>query len=233
MTQNEESRKVVLSAKDINKIYSNGQVKTHAVRDVNFKIYEGEFVVILGPSGSGKSTLLNLIGGMDSITSGELYYKDEAIHKMSKKNLSKFRRNVIGIVFQFYNLLPSLNCIENIALTAELTKNPLPIKEIIKKVGLEGREKHFPSQLSGGQQQRVALARAIVKSPQILLCDEPTGALDTETSNQVLDLLQQLNIEYKKTVIVISHDTDLLKYADRFFEIRDGKLSEKVIEDVV
>lgn len=233
MTQNEDVKVAILSAKNVNKIYSNGQIQTHAVRDVNFTIYEGEFIVILGPSGSGKSTLLNLIGGMDRVTSGELYYKKEAIHKLSKRNLSKFRRNVIGIVFQFYNLLPSLNCIENIALTAELTKHPLPIGEIIKKVGLEGREKHFPSQLSGGQQQRVAIARAIVKSPEILLCDEPTGALDSDTSKQVLDLLSELNKEYKKTVIVISHDTDLLKYADRFFEIRDGKLIEKVIENVI
>lgn len=232
MTQNEENKTAILSAKNINKIYSNGQVETHAVRDVNFTIYEGEFIVILGPSGSGKSTLLNLIGGMDRVTSGELYYKKEAIHKLSKKKLSKFRRNVIGIVFQFYNLLPSLNCKENISLTAELTKNPLPIDEIIEKVGLKGREKHFPSQLSGGQQQRVALARAIIKSPEILLCDEPTGALDSESSKQVLDLLSELNKDYKKTVIVISHDNDLLKYADRFFEIRDGKLLEKVIEHV-
>jgi len=223
-----ESRKPILKAYNVNKTYDNGQVRTHAVKDVSFTIYEGEFIVILGPSGSGKSTLMNLIGGMDAITSGELYYRDQAIHGFKKKELAKFRRNVIGFVFQFYNLLPSLNCIENIRLTADLTTKPLPVKEIIKKVGLEGRERHFPSQLSGGQQQRVALARAIVKAPEILLCDEPTGALDTETSFQVLDLLQQINQDYNKTLIIISHDPGLIKYADRFFEIRDGKLHEKV-----
>jgi len=228
-----DQRNPILVANKVNKIYSNGQVETHAVRDVSFTVYEGEFIVILGPSGSGKSTLMNLIGGMDGITSGELFYKQQPIHGFKKRELAKFRRNVIGFVFQFYNLLPSLNCIENIRLTADLTKNPLPVNEIIKRVGLEGRERHFPSQLSGGQQQRVALARAIVKSPEILLCDEPTGALDTETSAQVLELLQQINKEYNKTVIIISHDPDLLQYADRFFEIRDGKLVEKVIENVV
>jgi len=230
---NDYKKTPILTAKNLNKIYSNGQVETHAVKDVSFTIYEGEFIIILGPSGSGKSTLMNLIGGMDKITSGELYYKDEEVHNYSKKELSSFRRRVIGFVFQFYNLLPSLNCFENIALTAELTKNPLSVKDIMKRVGLEGKEKNFPSQLSGGQQQRVAIARAIVKSPEILLCDEPTGALDSETSVQVLELLQQIKKEYKKTVIIISHDVELLGFADRFFEIRDGRLIEKVDDHVI
>ncbi len=225
--------KPILKAVNLNKIYDNGQVRTHAVKDVNFSVFEGEFIIILGPSGSGKSTLMNLIGGMDSVTSGELYYNDVAVHTFTKKELSKYRRDAIGFVFQFYNLLPSLNCFENIALTAQLSRKALDVSEIIEKVGLKGWEKHFPSQLSGGQQQRVAVARAIVKSPDILLCDEPTGALDTETSLQVLELLQTINRDLKKTVIVISHDTELLGFADRFFEIRDGLLTERAIDDVI
>lgn len=227
MENKANTKEPILIAKNLNKIYKHGELQTHAVKDVNFTIYEGEFIIILGPSGSGKSTLMNLIGGMDSITSGELFYKKQAVHKFNKKATTLYRRNVIGFVFQFYNLLPSLNCFENVSLTAELTKNPLSVKEVLQKVGLEGREKHFPSQLSGGQQQRVALARAVVKSPEILLCDEPTGALDSETSHQVLQLLRQINKEYKKTVIVISHDSELLKFADRYFLIRDGHLTEK------
>ncbi len=225
--------KPILKAVNLNKIYDNGQVRTHAVKDVNFSVFEGEFIIILGPSGSGKSTLMNLIGGMDSVTSGELYYNDVAVHTFTKKELSRYRRDAIGFVFQFYNLLPSLNCFENIALTAQLSRKALDVSEIIEKVGLKGWEKHFPSQLSGGQQQRVAVARAIVKSPDILLCDEPTGALDTETSLQVLELLQAINRDLKKTVIVISHDTELLGFADRFFEIRDGLLTERAIDDVI
>lgn len=227
MEKKVNNNEIVLVAKSLNKIYDNGEIQTHAVKDVNFVIEKGEFIVILGPSGSGKSTLMNLIGGMDSVTSGELFYKEQAVHQFNKRALSQYRRNVIGFVFQFYNLLPSLNCYENVALTAELTKDPLPVKEVLHKVGLEGREKHFPSQLSGGQQQRVALARAIVKAPEILLCDEPTGALDSETSHRVLELLKQINREYKKTVIVISHDSELVEFADRCFVIRDGYLTEK------
>ncbi len=227
------NNKVILRAVNLNKIYDNGQVQTHAVKDVNFTVFEGEFIIILGPSGSGKSTLMNLIGGMDQVTSGELYYHDQAVHTFTKKALSKYRRDTIGFVFQFYNLLPSLNCYENIALTAELSKRAMDVSEIIEHVGLTGWERHFPSQLSGGQQQRVAVARAIVKSPEILLCDEPTGALDTETSVQVLQLLQKINRTLKKTVIVISHDTELLEFADRFFEIRDGRLTEREMGDVV
>lgn len=227
MENKKHIKEPILIAKNLNKIYTNGDIKTHVVKDANFTIYKGEFIIILGPSGSGKSTLMNLIGGMDSITSGELFYKNKAIHKFNKKEMSLYRRNVIGFVFQFYNLLPTLNCFENISLAAELSKTPLSVKDIIKKVGLEEREKHFPSQLSGGQQQRVALARAIVKSPEILLCDEPTGALDSQTGHQILELLKEINKEYNKTVIVISHDHELLKFADRCLFIRDGYLTEK------
>lgn len=217
----------ILVAKNLRKTYKIGDVETHAVKDVNFTIYEGEFVVILGPSGSGKSTLMNLMGCMDEITSGELYYRDEAIHEFSKKEIVSYRRNVIGFIFQFYNLLPSLTCYENVSLVAELSKNPLKVRDVLDKVGLLEREKHFPSQLSGGQQQRVAIARAIVKAPEILLCDEPTGALDTEMGEQILSLLKKINRDENKTVIVISHDSSLLKFADRCLVIKDGLLSEK------
>lgn len=233
MAGNTKNSKVILKANHLNKIYTNGSVSTHAIKDVSFEVYEGEFIVILGPSGSGKSTLLNLIGGMDTVSSGELYYRAQSVHTFKKKQLAKYRREVVGFVFQFYNLLPSLNCMENVRLTADLSEAPLSVKEIIKRVGLEGREHHFPSQLSGGQQQRIALARAIVKSPDILLCDEPTGALDTESGEQVLALLKQINQEDKKTIIIISHDSNLLRFADRFFEIRDGRLEEKVIADAL
>lgn len=229
MNKSLDKREVIISAKNINKIYKTGSIETHAIRDVSFNVYEGDFIVILGPSGSGKSTLLNLLGGMDGLTSGELYYKETPLHSFNKRQKSQYRRETIGFVFQFYNLLPSLNCYENISITADLSNKSMDIKEIIKRVGLEGREKHFPSQLSGGQQQRVALARAIVKSPDILLCDEPTGALDSETSEQVLRLLREINKEMNKTIIVISHDSDLIKFADRCFYIRDGCLTEKEV----
>lgn len=219
----------ILVAKGLTKTYITGEIETHALKDATFEIYEGEFIVIWGPSGSGKSTLMNLIGGMDTITSGELYYRDQAVHKFNKKKLSKYRRHVIGFIFQFYNLLPSLNCLENVSLAAELTKDPLSVKEVLTKVGLGERERHFPSQLSGGEQQRVAVARAIVKAPEILLCDEPTGALDTETSGQVLELLREINQDYKKTVVVITHDEEVLQYADRFLQLRDGYLTEKEV----
>ena len=217
----------ILIAKNLRKTYKVGDVETHAVNNVNFTIYEGEFVVILGPSGSGKSTLMNLVGGMDEITSGELYYRDSPVHNFSKKQIVKYRRDVVGFIFQFYNLLPSLTCYENVSLVAELSKNPLKVKDVLDKVGLLEREKHFPAQLSGGQQQRVAIARAIVKAPELLLCDEPTGALDTQMGEQILLLLKKINKEDKKTIIIISHDPDLLKFADRCLVIKDGHLSEK------
>ncbi|NDL68297.1 ABC transporter ATP-binding protein [Anaerotalea alkaliphila] len=227
MDSGQTKRDPVLVARNLKKTYVSGEVRTRALRDVNFTIYEGEFVVILGPSGSGKSTLMNLIGGMDSITEGELFYKDQDIHKFNRRELTRYRRNVVGFVFQFYNLLPSLNCYENVKLSAELVRKPLPVEEVLEKVGLGERHRHFPSQLSGGEQQRVAVARAIVKVPELLLCDEPTGALDTDTSQQILELLQRINKEYRKTVIVISHDDTILQYADRCLTIRDGVLSEE------
>lgn len=225
----------ILICKNLSKVYDMGEIKVDALKDVSFEIYEGEFIVILGPSGSGKSTLLNLIGGMDKVEKGELYYKKESIHSLDKKGLSKYRRDTIGFVFQFYNLIPTLNAYENVALAAHIARNPLLTEEVLKHVGLEERMYHFPSQMSGGQQQRAAMARAIVKNPDILLCDEPTGALDTNTGMQIMDLLKNINKSFNKTVIVITHDTEISNIADRIFHIRDGVLSmiEKVEQHVI
>jgi len=205
-----------------------GEVTVKALQGVEFEIYPGEFIVILGPSGSGKSTLLNLIGGMDTATSGELYFKNIALHKADPKALTFFRRNNVGFVFQFYNLISNLTAYENVCLAAEIAQKPLSPMEMLEKVGLGDRATHFPAQLSGGEQQRVALARAIVKNPDILLCDEPTGALDYQTSIQVLQLLKHFCQKYQKTVILITHNSPIAQIADRIFYIKDGLLSRIV-----
>jgi putative ABC transport system ATP-binding protein len=201
-----------------------GEVTVRALQGASFEIYQGEFVVILGPSGSGKSTLLNMIGGMDRVTEGELYYHDTALHQADANQLTAYRRNNIGFVFQFYNLIPSLNAYENISLSAEIARQPFSVEEMLEKVGLTDRAGHFPAQLSGGEQQRIALARAAVKNPDILLCDEPTGALDFATSIQVLKILKEFCAAYHKTVIVITHNNAIAKMADRIFYLKDGCL---------
>jgi len=215
----------LLKAKGLKKIFQMGEVQVTALDGVDFEIYKGEFIVILGPSGSGKSTLLNMIGGMDAIDGGTLHFKDQAVHELDRNGLSEYRRHVVGFVFQFYNLMPSLNAFENVALAAQIASNPLDPKMVLEQVDLTDRMEHFPSQMSGGQQQRVAMARAIVKNPDILLCDEPTGALDTESSDSVMGLLKTINKKYSKTIIVITHDQEIGKLADRIFHIRDGKLT--------
>lgn len=218
-------KQVLLKAEKLSKNFLVGEVKVRALNEVSFEICEGEFIVILGPSGSGKSTLLNMIGGMDKVDEGELLYRSKAIHNLDRDGLALYRRGEIGFVFQFYNLIPSLNAFENVALASNLSDDPLDVDTVLDQVGLGDRKTHFPSQLSGGQQQRVAMARAIAKNPSILLCDEPTGALDTESSDLVMQLLKWLNTEYKKTVIVITHDTDIASLADRVFHIKDGQLT--------
>ncbi len=202
-----------------------GEVLVTALQNANFELYAEEFVVVLGPSGSGKSTMLNIIGGMDTASSGELYYKDEALHKADKKRLTYYRRNEVGFVFQFYNLMPNLTAYENINLSAQIAKNPLSVDELLAQVGLSDRADHFPSQLSGGEQQRVALARALAKNPALLLCDEPTGALDFNTGIMVLAILRSFCDEYKKTVVVITHNTAIAKMADRIFYLKDGMIN--------
>lgn len=219
-------KEVILKAINLTKNYRMGELTVKALNRVSFDIYEGEFIVILGPSGSGKSTLLNVMGGMDSIDEGQLIFRDKQVQDMGRNELVEYRRGSIGFVFQFYNLIPSLNAYENIALASNLSNNPLDIDVVLEQVGLNDRKNHFPSQLSGGQQQRVAMARAIAKNPDILLCDEPTGALDTESSDMVMGLLKFMNKTYSKTVIVITHDRDIAEIADRTFYIKDGRLTD-------
>ena len=218
--------KPVIIAKNISKNYIMGEVTVLALRDASFEIYEQELVCILGPSGSGKSTLLNIVGGMDKVSSGELYYQDMPLHDANSAKLTDYRRNAVGFVFQFYNLIPNLKAYENVNLAAEISLNPLSTEDILAKVGLADRASHFPAQLSGGEQQRVAIARAVVKNPEILLCDEPTGALDSQTSIQVLQLLRLFCEHYGKTVIIITHNTAIAEIANRVFYLRDGMLAD-------
>ena len=220
--------KPIIRAKDMGRTYQMGEVTVEALKGATFELYEGELVVVLGPSGSGKSTLLNIVGGMDKASSGELYFGDTSLHDADTKRLTYFRRNDVGFVFQFYNLMPNLTAYENISLAAQISKNPLSIDELLEKVGLTNRADHFPSQLSGGEQQRIALARALAKNPTMLLCDEPTGALDFHTSIVVLKLLKDFCDEYNKTVVVITHNTEIAQIANRVFYIKDGMI-EKIV----
>ncbi|HZJ83979.1 MAG TPA: ABC transporter ATP-binding protein, partial [Syntrophomonadaceae bacterium] len=198
--------KTILSLVDITKTYIMGEVEVRALRKTSLEVYEGEFVVILGPSGSGKSTLLNIIGGMDTPTSGELFFKDIDLSQADDALLTKYRREEVGFVFQFYNLISDLTALENVELAADLVKKSTPPRDVLAQVGLADRLDHFPAQLSGGEQQRVSVARAIVKNPRFLLCDEPTGALDYETSIMILALLKRINRETGCTVLLITHN---------------------------
>ena len=220
----DETVKPIITAKNLCKYYKMGEVTVEALKDVNLELYEGELVVVLGPSGSGKSTLLNIIGGMDKATGGELYYEDIPLHSADSNQLTFYRRNDVGFVFQFYNLMPNLTAYENINLSVQIAKNPLSIEELLEKVELSDRRDHFPSQLSGGEQQRIALARALAKNPRLLLCDEPTGALDFKTSIQILALLKDFSRTYEKTVVIITHNTAIAGIANRVVYLKDGRL---------
>jgi len=211
-----------MTVTNLTKEYTMGEVTVHALRGVDFSLYEGEFVVVLGPSGSGKSTLLNIVGGIDRPTAGSVLFGNKDIAKASDRELTAYRRNAVGFVFQFYNLIPNLTARENIMLAAELSKTPIPADDLLKDVGLEKRAANFPTQLSGGEQQRVAIARAVSKNPSILLCDEPTGALDFKTGVQVLHILKDFNEQYKKTVIIITHNASIGEMANRVFYVKDG-----------
>ncbi len=211
-----------LTGRDITKVYRSGDVEVHALRGANLDLYEGELVVILGPSGSGKSTLLNIIGGLDTATSGTVIFRDHELTGADEGELTRFRRDHVGFVFQFYNLIPSLTAEENVALVTEIADRPLDPGEALGIVGLEKRLHHFPAQLSGGEQQRVAIARAIAKQPEILLCDEPTGALDSETGILVLQAIDQVNRELGTTTAVITHNTVIGSMADRVLHVADG-----------
>ncbi len=217
---------IVLKAENISKDYQMGEVIVKALKDASFEVQKGEFVVILGPSGSGKSTLLNIIGGMDTPSEGKVYFNGELITDMSDKELTYYRRDRIGFVFQFYNLMSTLTAKENVELAAELCENAIDTDEVMDAVGLGDRADHFPSQMSGGEQQRVAIARAVAKNPQILLCDEPTGALDFETGIQILKVLKDVNLKYGNTVILITHNSSISQMADKVIKMRSGKITE-------
>ncbi len=228
---NNINKETVLSVNNITKQYHMGDVIVNALKGVSFELFKGEFVVVLGASGSGKSTILNIIGGIDTATSGEVIYKGENIGEKNDKELTLFRREAIGFIFQFYNLVPNLTAEENILIAADLSKNPLDVNELIKQVDLESQKDNFPSQMSGGQQQRVAIARALSKNPDILLCDEPTGALDVKTGADVLRLLKDFNKTYNKTVVVITHNSVIAEMADRVFYVKDGLLDRVEVNE--
>ena len=212
--------------KNLVKEYGTDNNKVIANDNISFEIDEGEFVVILGPSGAGKSTLLNIIGGMDSATSGSINVFGKEIVGLSDKELTKYRRENIGFVFQFYNLIPNLTVLENVELAGQIVKQSKPAEDILKQVGLEHRMNNFPSQISGGEQQRVAIARAIAKNPQLLLCDEPTGALDYKTGKNILNILKEYCKNEKRTVIIITHNSSIAQAADKVIEIYDAKVKK-------
>ena len=210
----------------LRKTYGSGEVQVHALRDVDLEIRRGEFIVLLGPSGSGKSTLLNILGGLDVPTSGEVRFTDHVLTGASEAELTAYRREHVGFVFQFYNLIPSLTVRENLALVTDIAEHPMAIDEAIELVGLTPRRDHFPAQLSGGEQQRVAIARAIVKRPDVLLCDEPTGALDYQTGKLVLEVIARINKELGTTAVVITHNAAIAGMADRVIHLGDGRIQK-------
>ena len=221
----------MLKGTDLIKIYDNGELKVKAIKGMSFTINKGELVVILGQSGAGKSTLLNLIGGMDTVTQGELLVQGDDIAKYNDKKLIDYRRNRIGFVFQFYNLMPNLTAKENVELACELKKDALDPITVLKSVGLGDKIDNFPAQLSGGEQQRVSIARALAKNPSVILGDEPTGALDSETGVIVLELLQKMCREEHKTVILVTHNADIARCADKIIRMKNGKVREIKIND--
>lgn len=210
----------------VSKIYGTKEVKIVAVDEISFQIAEGEFVVIVGPSGAGKTTVLNILGGMDKATSGRVLVDGKDIAKYSSRQLTAYRREDIGFVFQFYNLVPNLTALENVELALQICRNPLDAATVLEEVGLKDRFKNFPAQLSGGEQQRVSIARALAKNPKLLLCDEPTGALDYQTGKAILKLLQDMCRKKGMTVIVITHNSALTPMADRVIKIKNGKVSK-------
>lgn len=220
------SKKVLMKLNGITRTFLMGEVTVDALKETSLDIYEGELLVILGPSGSGKSTLLNIMGGMDLASSGEVLFDGENLSRAAESQLTAYRRRDVGFVFQFYNLIPDLTAGENVALAAELVKDPLSAADMLKEVGLGERIDHFPSQLSGGEQQRVAIARAAVKKPRLLLCDEPTGALDHMTGKLMLSLLQKVNREQGSTVVIVTHNTPISAMAHRVVRMSSGRIAE-------
>jgi putative ABC transport system ATP-binding protein len=219
------SGKEVFSAGGVTKYYDMGELRVHALRGVDVSLYAGEMMVLLGPSGSGKSTLLNILGGLDRASEGTVRYGEFDITRAGDNELTQYRRRHVGFVFQFYNLIPSLTALENVMAVTEIAESPMKAEEALEMVGLGDRMKHFPSQLSGGQQQRVAIARAIAKRPSVLLCDEPTGALDSETGIVVLEAIDKVNKELGATTAVITHNADIAGMADRVVHMSNGTVS--------
>ena len=218
----------LITLEDVGKIYHTGDIVYEALHDVNLTIDEGEMVVILGPSGSGKSTLLNMVGGLDSATSGRIMFGDKEVTNLNDKELGEFRAIDVGIIFQFYNLIPTLTAMENVSLMRELGLDIMDPLEALRMVGLEERKDNFPSQMSGGQQQRVSIARAIAKRPRLLLCDEPTGALDTNTGKEILKLLQSQSREQHRTVVMVTHNSLFAEIADKVIYVKNGTVQDIV-----
>ncbi len=218
--------KIIFRTDNVTKVYDTGEVKVHALDGVDLELYKGELAVLLGPSGSGKSTLLNILGGLDHVTTGKVWFENIELSALSDRELTRYRRDHVGFVFQFYNLVPSLSARENVQLVTDVAPDPMPAEEALALVGLSKRMDHFPSEMSGGEQQRVAIARAIAKRPQILLCDEPTGALDSTTGVQVLEALRDINERFGTTTVVITHNAEIQRMAHRVIFFQDGKISE-------
>lgn len=231
MKKTDNKKEVLIKGVNLKKTYIMGEVEINALDSVDFEIHKGELLVILGPSGSGKSTMLNIIGGMDSPTGGELYFEDTPVHEMNKRRLTMYRRKNIGFIFQFYNLLPNLTALENVDIAREISESDLKSEDMLAKVGLSERKNHFPSQLSGGEQQRVAIARALAKDPDVFLCDEPTGALDSKSSKDVLRVLHNFCREFSKTVIIITHNNAIASMADRIMVLRDGRIIDVIVNE--
>jgi len=225
------AREVIFRAEGLTKVYRMGEVEVHALRGVDLVLYAGEFVVLLGPSGSGKSTLLNILGGLDVPTAGHVWYHGEDLTRANDAQLTHFRREHVGFVFQFYNLIPSLTAQENVAIVTEIAPDPMPPADALAMVGLSARLDHFPAQLSGGEQQRVAIARAIAKRPVVMLCDEPTGALDSATGVHVLQALERVNVEMGTTTVVITHNVDIARMAHRVLYMADGRIGREQFND--
>ena len=222
-----------IEIKNVNKSYNTGKISIDALKNVNLTMNEGEIGVILGPSGSGKSTLLNIIGGIDHIDSGNVIVDGVDIVKLNDNKLTQYRRNSIGFIFQFYNLVPNLTVYENVEVAANISKNPINIDEVLNSVGMSEFKNRFPRELSGGQQQRVSIARAIVKKPKLLLCDEPTGALDYIAAKEILKLITEVNKKFATTVIIITHNTAISGIANRIIKLRSGEISENVVNENV
>jgi putative ABC transport system ATP-binding protein len=226
MSTSAANGQILLRLQDVGKTFEMGEVSVEVLRDITFDVYAGELLVMVGPSGSGKTTLLNIMGGLDSPSVGSVWFRNEDLTAASPRELTRYRRNSIGFVFQFYNLVPNLTARENVLVATEISTSPLDVDETLELVGLGERKHHFPAQLSGGEQQRVAIARALAKNPELLLCDEPTGALDFETGKHVLRLLVDLKDQFGKTVLVITHNGAIAPAADRVIRLRSGEIHE-------